>query len=384
MDYIPYIIDTTLRDGEQAPGVVFSTSGKLKIARLLDLVGVDEIEAGTPAIGDNEINDIRLLNSQGFRFKISCWCRALISDLLAAKKTGVNNVNVSFPISHIHLASMNKDWFWVKKTIKEILQFATDNFNTVNIGAQDATRTDNSIIKDFIQEVSKYKINRIRIADTVGIINPLQTFKLFKGLLSAFPDKVFEFHAHNDFGMATANTITAIETGVQSVSLTVNGLGERAGNAALEEVIMGMIHVIKLKSRYNTKYISELSEYVAYCSGRNLHASKPITGNMVLSHESGIHVNCLIKNRNTYQPFAAREIGKDEKPFVIGYHTGKGSVYEFFKNKGIELPIEFIDKILFLIKEKSAYLQRKLEDHEIEEMYNKLIQPNLFRCQIET
>lgn len=361
----PYIIDTTLRDGEQAPGVVFNLKEKIKIAKLLDKIGVDELEIGTPAMGNTEIDEINTILGKGFKFKASVWCRALKEDIDMARKTKADAINISFPVSDVLLTSMNKDWKWVLKSISEIVNYAQGYFKYVSVGAQDASRADNDMLFRFVDLSTHYNAHRVRIADTVGFMDPMRVSELFYALHKKFPKADFEFHAHNDFGMATANTLMALQNGARSASVTVNGIGERAGNAALEEVIMAIKHALKVEIPYKTKYLSDLCEFVAKVSKRDIHDSKPIVGNMALSHESGIHINSLLKNRKSYQPFLAKEIGKPENEFLFGKHSGKSSINYLIKETGIYFNNGNINKFLSLIKQHSCHLKRNLSKNEV-------------------
>ena len=232
----PYLIDSTLRDGEQAPGVVFHLEEKLKIASLLDQAKIPEVEVGTPAMGKDEVAEIKAIVQAGFKFKTLSWCRATKEDIDAAAMAGTSGVNISFPVSDIHLFAMGKTQGWVLHTMREMVAYAADKFEYVAIGAQDASRAEFHFLSDFIGEAIWLKASRVRIADTVGILNPITTARLFRKIRKYFPHISLEFHGHNDLGMATANTFTALSAGANCASVTVNGIGERAGNAALKKL----------------------------------------------------------------------------------------------------------------------------------------------------
>ena len=347
----PYIIDTTLRDGEQAPGVVFAMNEKLKIAEKLDELNIPELEIGTPVIGTSEQEVIRVILNQGFRFKSTCWARSTISDLKAALNCGATRVNLSFPVSDIQLSAIGKNRIWVMETLPKILAFANSHFEFVAVGAQDASRADRAFLNEFIQACIFYGAQRIRIADTVGVLNPMSVGALFEGLGKKFPEVIFEFHGHNDLGMATANHVMALASGAKAVSLTVNGLGERAGNGALEEVLFAWQHSIGGKMPFNGALLLELSKYVAKISGRDLHKSKPISGDLVFTHESGIHCRSLKSNKLSYQPFLPEEIGATTE-MVIGRHSGMDSFKNFLEQKNIFLGENQLKTMLEGLKEK--------------------------------
>ncbi len=360
----PYIIDTTLRDGEQAPGVVFSLKEKIEIAGWLDRLGIPELEIGTPAISRSEQNDIRCLLNQGFAFKSTCWARATRHDLNAVLNTGADRVNLSFPVSDIQLMALGKSTDWVFSELPEIMKMATDHFSFVAVGAQDASRADRNLLKEYIAAAHYYGAQRIRIADTVGILNPQSTKELFEDLSFAFPQIDFEFHGHNDFGMATANHAVALTSGASSASLTVNGLGERAGNGALEEVIYALKYSYGIDLGYNGNLLNRLSALVETISKRQLPLSKPVTGAMAFSHESGIHCRSLKENPLSYQPINPEEIGRDML-FVIGKHSGTGALSDFLEKRNIFLSKTDLTDLVSRIKAKSSKLKRDLNFSEI-------------------
>jgi len=357
-------IDTTLRDGEQAPGVVFSLSEKIEIARRLDEIGIPELEIGTPAIGKSEQNDIQTIINQGFNFESTCWARATKYDLEAALNCGAKRVNLSFPVSDVQLAAIGKSRKWVMDSIPEIMRFATGSFDFVAVGAQDASRADFHFLKEYISIVNCFGAKRIRIADTVGIMNPFTVKNLFAERTKTFSETNFEFHGHNDLGMATANHTTALVSGASSVSLTVNGLGERAGNAALEEVIFALKYSYGIDLNVDGKLLTALSRYVEKISGRKQPVSKPVTGEMAFSHESGIHCRSLKENVLTYQPFNPEEIGK-ETVFVFGKHSGTGALSEMLKKRNIFISKNETIDLVAKIKSKSSELKRNLHLNEV-------------------
>jgi homocitrate synthase NifV len=233
------------------------------------------------------------------------------------------------------------------------------------VGAQDASRCDFNFLNEFIDAAQSLGVFRVRIADTVGILNPFTTFQLFRKIRRKHPSIGLEFHGHNDLGMATANTITALKAGADFASVTVNGIGERAGNAALEEVVMALKISEKNDLKLHTQYLSHLSQLVSKASGKPINDFKPVTGNMVLKHESGIHTKSLLKNRETYQIIKASDIGCEESEFVFGKHSGSASVKAFFLKNQTTLTDRQCIRILEIVKERSHLLKRSLSTNEL-------------------
>ncbi|MDD2304418.1 MAG: hypothetical protein PHP53_06965 [Prolixibacteraceae bacterium] len=357
---IPHIIDTTLRDGEQAPGVVFTLDEKLRIAAMLEDCGIKELEVGTPAMGKDELRMIREIVQAGFRFDKLCWARAREFDIEESAKTGANRINISFPVSEIQLSAMGRNTDWVLKQLRPIISFARQRFDFIAIGAQDASRANREFLNEFISACLAEGVDRIRLADTVGILNPFSTAQLFTKMSEKFPFVDFEFHGHNDLGMATANSMAALMSGATSISATVNGLGERAGNAFVEEIAAAMKVSAGIDCGIHLSGMQELCRFVAEASSKPIHPSKPIVGDMICRHESGIHCKSLLKNELTYQPFLSSEIGRSTE-MVLGRHSGSGTIRHLLE----KLNLKITDKQSILLTEqvKSLSFRKKRELH---------------------
>lgn len=368
----PYLIDTTLRDGEQAPGVVFSKNEKMKIAAMLDELGVDEVEIGTPAISNSEKIIIKTIANAGFKFKTSSWCRANLDDIKEASKLGTSSINISLPVSDVQIATLGKSQKWVLQQLIETTKCASGFFSHRTVGAQDATRSNIHFLKEYIYYAQESGASRVRIADTVGISTPFEIQKLFSDLAQSFPTMEFEFHGHNDLGMATANAITAYQSGAKCISATINGLGERAGNSVLEEFIAYLMYKEK-NAAYNTTVIARLCEYVAAHSGVKLAINKPLIGDKVYTHESGIHTSAILKNRASYQFINPLDFGKNEASFCFGKHSGKASILHFFNEKNLHFDDYLVQNILSKVKKMASNYKRPLTEIDVMNIYNQSI-----------
>jgi len=358
------IIDSTLRDGEQAPGVVFTLDEKLRIAALLEEAGVKEVEVGTPAMGEEEQRMIREIVNSGFRFNSLCWARAKESDIVASARTGAGRINISFPVSDIQLNTIGRSRAWILKQMPPMVALARRFFGFVSIGAQDATRADRDFLYEFIAACLAEGVDRIRLADTVGILNPFSVAELFTSVTERFPFVDFEFHGHNDLGMATANSVSAFLSGAKSVSATINGLGERAGNACLEELAVAMKVSANIGTGINLSAIQEICRYVAEASLRKIHSSKPITGEMVCRHESGIHCRSLMENELSYQAFHPREIGKSTE-MIIGRHSGTAIIRQILEMHNLRVNENKVVSITGQVKAMALLKKRSITIDEL-------------------
>nr|WP_286678562.1 homocitrate synthase [Candidatus Aquicultor secundus] len=362
------IDDTTLRDGEQTAGVVFSNHEKIRIAQLLDKVGVAQIEAGVPAMGGDEKAVIREIASLGLRASVLGWNRPVIADIQHSVDCGVDAVAISIATSDVHIQhKLKKDRQWVIDRMIEGVKFAKSHNLYVSVNAEDGSRADFGFMVEFGLAAKEAGADRLRFCDTVGILDPFQTFSVIKDFKKAVGLEI-EMHTHNDFGMATANALAGIKAGAAWVNTTVNGLGERAGNAALEEVIMAMKYLGHIDLGFKTEMFRELSEYVAMASARTIPIWKAIVGTNVFAHESGIHADGVIKNPKTYEVFSPEEVGL-ERQLVIGKHSGSASIIQKFKEFGIEIDKESATDILADVRRASVELKRSLFSKELMYIY---------------
>jgi len=366
------IVDTTLRDGEQTAGVVFANQEKVRICKLLDEIGVHQIEAGIPVMGGDEQEAIREIVSLGLNASIMAWNRAVIKDIKASIDCGVDAVAISISSSDIHIKyKLGTTRQKVLKAMREAAEFAKSHNLYVSVNAEDASRTDMDFLLEFARVARDAGADRLRFCDTVGILDPFTTYEKVKRLVEEIGIDV-EMHTHNDFGMATANALAGVRAGATHVGVTVNGLGERAGNAALEEVVMALKYTMDIDLAFNTRRFRELSEYVARASARELPAWKAIVGTNMFAHESGIHADGTLKHPNTYEVFDPEEVGL-QRQIVIGKHSGKSAIInKFQKEYGIRLNELEAAEILARVRALAVDLKRSLFDKELIYIYEDL------------
>jgi homocitrate synthase NifV len=367
-----YIVDTTLRDGEQTAGVVFSNKEKVYIAKLLDEIGVDQIEVGTPVMGGDEAESIKAITKLGLKASIMGWNRANINDLKASIGCGVDAVAISISTSDIHIKhKLQSTREKVIESMVKAAEYAKSQGLYISVNAEDASRSDEDFLLEFMRAAKQAGANRLRYCDTVGVLNPLSTFQRIQRLLQA-ADVEIEMHTHDDFGMATANALAGMQAGAGFIGVTVNGLGERAGNAALEEIIMALKYVYNNPVPYDTGKLKETCEYVARASGRILPAWKAIVGSNMFAHESGIHADGALKNPRTYEAFDPEEVGL-KRQIVIGKHSGSASIINKFREHGIKLDEAVAGELLIRVRALAVDLKRPLIDKELIHLYDEYV-----------
>lgn len=366
------IDDTTLRDGEQTAGVVFSLVEKKRIACLLDAAGVGELECGIPAMGRDEQASVKALVDLGLNARLITWNRAMIADIQASIDCGVNAVDISLSVSDIHIENkLRKSRYWVKEQLKVALGFAKAHDLYVSVGGEDASRADLDFLVELLQIAEQEGADRFRFCDTLGILDPFATYDKVK-YLAERTRLDLEIHTHNDLGMATANAIAGIRAGARFVNTTVNGLGERAGNAALEEVVMALKHACGgAECGVDTSRLVELSKLVGKASNRPVPEWKAVVGERVFSHESGLHADGVLKNPLNYEGFDPAEVGL-QRHLVLGKHSGRHGLVYRLQRLGLD-PRRFdLDQLLQRIRCEAQRAKQPLQDFELERLCRTL------------
>lgn len=362
------INDTTLRDGEQAPYVAFNTHEKLLIAKLLYECGADELEVGIPIMGQKEREDLKEILALGLPIPIMSWNRATMSDLEASLECGVKAVDLSIPVSEILIdVKFKGDKEKLFRNLETVVKAAKKEGLFVCVGGEDASRAKLPFLKEVLEFSASIGADRFRYCDTVGILTPHKTYENVSYLTNLNLLDI-EMHTHNDFGMATANAISGIEAGAKSANTTVIGLGERAGNASFEQILMSLAYHFGVSKNIDSKKLKELVSTVSLASKKPISVDQPIVGANIFSHESGIHVNGMLKSKNSYEAFSAESVGCIRK-FPIGKHSGSSTLYFHLQQIGINPTKEKLEKLLPIVREIVTCRKQVLDANELKELY---------------
>ena len=364
------IDDTTLRDGEQTAGVVFANDEKIHIAKMLDKVGVHQIESGIPAMGGDEKDAIKKIAGLGLNCSVLAWNRPVKSDIEASVECGVDAVALSISSSDIHIElKLRKSREWVLESMKSGVDFAKSHKLYVSVNAEDASRSDMEFLLQFARTARDAGADRLRYCDTLGILDPFETFMRVKNIIDIIGIDM-EMHTHNDFGMAIANAIAGIKAGAIYVNTTVNGLGERAGNAAFEEFVMALKYVEGVDMGFNTTLFRNLSEYVARASNRVLPTWKPIVGGNLFVHEIESKVSGIMANPLTYELFKETDVGL-KREYVLGKYSGVNVTMHKLEALGYKMGKEEASELAEIVRNKTVASKRALFDSEIIDTYKE-------------
>jgi methanogen homocitrate synthase len=344
------ICDVTLRDGEQTPGVSFSCEEKTRIAETLDQIGIEVIEAGFPITSPYEKHCVRTISHLDLDARICCLARARKGDIETAIDCDVDMVSIFLPTSELHVRhKFHRPREEVLTEALEMVDLTHDHGLQVRFAAEDASRTDFPFLLEVYRKGEEHGADLLSFADTVGALTPLEMYEIMTDLVSHVHRPLCA-HCHNDMGCATANTLAAAAAGAFQLHTTVNGIGERAGNAALEEVLVAL-HMKGGIRRYDLSLLTPLSRMVAQYSGVTVDRLKPVVGDNAFRHESGIHIAAILEDPETYEFFSPELVGSVRK-FILGKHTGKKALEHEIARLGYHLEEPQICRVLEMVKDR--------------------------------
>ena len=344
-----YFLDTTLRDGEQTPGVALTVDEKIQIAQKLNDLGIDKIEAGFPIASNGEFEACKEIKSLNLDSTVVGLARCVKKDIDSVLDADLDYTHIFIGTSPLHRdykLKMSKETI-ISNAVEAVL-YAKDHGLSVEFSAEDATRTEKEFLLEFYQSVVDCGIDFINIPDTVGILTPIMTNELISFMKNNFKTPL-SVHFHNDFGLATANTLTAIECGANQAHVTVNGMGERTGNCSLEELAVLLHAAYNININIDTSQLYSLSDFVGRLTGVKMPVNKPIVGDNAFAHESGIHVHGILNNSLTYEPISPELVGHNRK-IILGKHTGANALKSKLTDYHINLTDEQFEKVFSQIK----------------------------------
>ncbi|WP_170332275.1 2-isopropylmalate synthase [Ruegeria arenilitoris] len=366
------IFDTTLRDGEQSPGATMTHDEKLEIAELLDEMGVDIIEAGFPIASEGDFKAVSEIAQRSKNSRICGLARANFADIdrcwEAVKHAGKSRIHTFIGTSPLHRAIPNLTQDEMAEKIHETVSHARNLCENVQWSPMDATRTEWDYLCRVIEIAIKAGATTINIPDTVGYTAPVESADLIKRLIETVPgadEVVFATHCHNDLGMATANSLAAVAGGARQIECTINGLGERAGNTALEEVVMALRtrnDIMPWHTGIDTTKIMHISRRVATVSGFNVQFNKAIVGKNAFAHESGIHQDGMLKNRENFEIMRPEDIGLSGTSLPLGKHSGRAALRDKLNTMGYEVGDNQLKDIFIRFKELADRKKEVFDD----------------------
>jgi D-citramalate synthase len=341
-------LDTTLRDGEQTPGVSLNPEKKFEIANKLADIGIDVIEVGSAAASEGERDSIRLISDAGLSAEICTYVRALQQDIDFAADYGADSVHLVVPVSDLHIIKkMRKTREQVAKMAYDAVEYAKSRGLIVELSGEDASRADQTFLQEIFFEGVSRGADRLCFCDTVGLLTPEKVAVFIPPIAKIAP---LSIHCHDDLGFGVTNTMAALKCGASCAHVTVNGLGERAGNTPLEEIVMALEILYEYPTRIKKEELYQLATLVSRLTGVPLPVNKAVVGEMAFTHESGIHAHGVMKDPSTYEPIKPETIGRKRR-IVLGKHSGSASIESALNEMSYKADENQIKEIVKRIKE---------------------------------
>jgi len=363
--------DTTLRDGEQAPGVAWSKEQKLSVLEALLDANVGSIEVGIPKMGGEELEFLKFAVAYKDQARLVAWNRGVKEDVAQSLDLGYEAVHIGLPTSDIHIkSSVGKSRDWIVSRATELIKFVKDRGAFVSISAEDVGRTDVSFLQDYAGAVGEAGADRLRLSDTVGILHP-EIYADRVRLVAKTTNTDLQCHCHNDFGLAVANTIAGLQAGARYFHVCINGIGERAGMPDIAQTVMALKKLYGIDVGVDTKKLRDLSELVFSLTNTSPEPWRPIVGRNVFAHESGIHSKGTLNDSTSFEPISPDEVNGTRR-IVIGKHSGRAGLTEVLRNGGVDPEESLLPKLLENVRAESVRQGGELSPLKVKQLYSAL------------
>lgn len=363
--------DTTLRDGEQAPGVAWARPQKLELLRALIEAGVRWIEVGIPKMGGDELSFVAQAREYAEQARLIAWNRGLYDDIEQSMALGYDAIHIGLPTSDIHLqSSVGKSREWVCQRAVELIKTAKDRGVFVSISAEDVGRTELPFLQEYAGRVHEAGADRLRLSDTIGILNPESYAERVRAAKQAAPIDL-QCHCHNDFGLAVANTLAGLQAGARYFHVCVNGIGERAGMPDLAQTVLALKHLYGHDTGVDTTQLPRLSRLVSTLTKTAIEPWRPVVGANVFAHESGIHSNGTLKDSKSFEPIAPEEVG-GQRRIVIGKHSGRAALAHVLGQQGVDYDENRLNELLDHVRTLSITKSGEVLAEELVTLYRDL------------
>lgn len=357
------IEDSTLREGEQTPGVAFTEYQKRNILEQLSKANIKYAEVGIPVMGSTEFKTIKSLAKLKDLPVLIGWNRGVKEDLDRTLETGLTSLHIGLPSSDIHIKDkFKKDYNWVIETAIELVEYAKSQGATfISVSAEDMGRANIEFLKTYAKALDKAGASRMRLSDTVGCLTPSKVSHIVSTLKNEVKDLNFQVHMHNDFNLGLANVMAGVEAGAKQVHVTVNGLGDRAGITSLHHVAAAFDGLTDFETGINLKEVYKLSKLVEEYTNLSISHNEPIVGELVFTHESGIHIDGMLKVKNSFESFSPEKVGR-EHSFIIGKHTGSAAIQYKLLEQGINISREEAKLLLPIVRDYCSHTQSSMSN----------------------